>query len=125
MTQKETSSPRKCCTGIDNFTFEFFRKKLETIEKIVTEIKQKENTMPQTLQDLRDAITALDTKIDEDLTQTGQIIVAVNALIAKIGTGTPPADFQAEVDAVNALITKLTSDNPAVQAAIDAANAQP
>ena len=76
--------------------------------------------MSATLQDLRDAITALDTKIDEDLAQTAAVIVAVNALIAKVGTS---PDVQAEVDAVNALTTKIASDNPSLQAAIDAANA--
>lgn len=78
--------------------------------------------MSKTLDDLREALTALDAKVDEDLAQTAEIIVAVNELLEKIKAG---GDFQAEVDAVSAIITKLTSDNPAVQEAIDAAKTQP
>ena len=85
-------------------------------EPILREI----NIMSATLDDLRDALTALDTKIDEDLAQTIEIINAVNSLIAKVGTS---PDVSAEVAAVSALITKIASDNPAVKAAIDAAGA--
>ena len=72
--------------------------------------------MAQTLNDLKDALVALDTKIDEDLAQTAQLITAINALLAKLSAG---ADVTAEVAAVSSMITKITSDNAAVQKAID------
>lgn len=76
--------------------------------------------MAKTLDDLREALTAVDAKIDEQKTQTASLISAIQALLAKIP---PSADYQAEVDALVAMATKLTSDDTDVQAAVDAANA--
>lgn len=76
--------------------------------------------MAKTLDELRAAITALYVKVEEDVDQTAQLVVATTKLLEKLNAG---SDFQAEVDAVTEVVTKLTSDNPAVQAAIDAANA--
>lgn len=76
--------------------------------------------MAITQAELQAAIENLSTKVDEDIAQTAAIVTAVNALIAKIqasGNG----DFTAEVEALAAITAKLTVDNPAVQAAIDAA----
>ena len=77
--------------------------------------------MAKSIEELREAITLLETKVDEDVTQTVAIVTAVNALIAKLeGTVITP-DFQAEFDALVAITNKVVSDNPAVQTAIDAA----
>lgn len=78
--------------------------------------------MAKTLDDLREALTAVDGKIDEQKAQTASLIVAVNALLAKIP---PSPDYQAEVDALVAMAGKLTSDDADVQAAVDAANITP
>ncbi len=94
------------------------------LEPVLSKLSTQETQMAATLQDLRTALALLDTKIDEDLAQTVAIVTAVNALIAKLGSALSP-DVQAEVNAITALTSKLVSDNPAVQAAIDAANAQP
>lgn len=80
--------------------------------------------MAAQMNDLRNVMTILDAKLDADLLQTVAIITAVNSLIAKLGTVLSP-DVQAEVDAIVAMTNKIMSDNAAVQAAIDAANAQP
>lgn len=85
-------------------------------------LKKMEERIMATLQDYEAKVAELSQKIDEELAQTAAVIVAVNALIAKITAG---VDYQPQIDALNVLTTKLTSDNPALQAAIDAANAQP
>lgn len=74
--------------------------------------------MAQTLQDLKDAITAISAAVDADVAQTALVVTAVNALIAKIeASGT--TDFAEEVAALAAATSKLSSDNTAVQEAID------
>lgn len=74
------------------------------------------------LADLEAKIVELSGKVDDDVAQGAAIIVAINALLAKIPAN---VDYQPQIDALNAIISKVTSDNPAIQAAIDAANAQP
>lgn len=76
--------------------------------------------MAKTMEELKEAITALDAKVDEDLAQTAAIIAAVNKLIEKLD-GNVPTDAQEAFDAVVAITNKVVSDNPSVQAAIDAA----
>lgn len=76
--------------------------------------------MAVSLAELQAAIEALNQKVDEDIAQAAEIVSAVNALIAKI-QASGNQDFTAEVQALSAIASKLTADNPAVQAAIDAA----
>ena len=73
-----------------------------------------------TLQELEAKIAELSTKVDEDVAQGAAVITAIQELLKRIPAST---DYQAQVDAVNAIISKVTADNPAIQAAIDAANA--
>lgn len=87
-------------------------KELSNLERMVTKIMA-------TLEELNGKIAELSEKVDLDVVQGASVIAAVNALIAKIPAG---VDYQAQVDAVNAIIAKVTTDNPAIQAAIDAAN---
>lgn len=89
----------------------------KVLKKIVKEIK----IMAQTLQDLKDAITEIGAAVEADTAQDIKVVEAINALIAKIEQLGQGADFQAEVDALKAASSKLSSDNAAVQAAIDAA----
>lgn len=85
---------------------------IDKLERMVTKIMA-------SLEELNAKITELSEKVDLDVVQGASVIAAVNALIAKIPAG---VDYQAQVDAVNAIIAKVTTDNPAIQAAIDAAN---
>lgn len=88
---------------------------LDNIERKVTKIMAN-------LQELEAKIAELSLKVDEDIAQGAAIITAVNDLLARIP---PSADYQPQIDALNAIIAKVTSDNPAIQTAIDAANAHP
>ena len=74
--------------------------------------------MAVTIEELRAAITDISAKVDADVAQDVKVVEAINALIAKIGAG---QDFTAELAALQAAGNKLSSDNAAVQAAIDAA----
>lgn len=76
--------------------------------------------MAKTLEELNATIAEMNEKVDADLAQGAAIITAVNALLARLPTN---PDYQAQVDALNAIIGKVTSDNPALQSAIDALNA--
>lgn len=74
--------------------------------------------MSATLQELKDAITAISGAVDADVAQTALVVDAVNKLIAAIkASGT--TDFAEEVAALAAATSKLSSDNAAVQTAID------
>lgn len=77
--------------------------------------------MAGTIQDLKDAIGPLQAAIDADVAQDEKVVEAINAVLKKLEEiGTPP-DLQPEIDALKAMAAKLSSDNAAVQAAIDAA----
>ena len=89
---------------------------------LLNELKKAEVHIMASLTELEAKIAELSTKVDEDVTQGAAIIVAINALLAKIPAS---VDYQPQIDALNAIIGKVTADNPAIQAAIDAANAQP
>lgn len=78
--------------------------------------------MPSSLADLQAAITAITVAVDADVAQTALVVTAVNALIAKI-QASGSHDFDAEVAALAATTSKLSSDNAAVQTAIDEAGA--
>lgn len=73
-----------------------------------------------TLEELNAKIAELSTKVDDDVTQGAAVISAIQALLQRLPAS---PDYQAQIDAVNAIIGKVTADNPAIQAAIDAANA--
>jgi|GEM_PF-3083323 len=77
--------------------------------------------MAQTLVELQAAISELDATITADKAQVGQLITAVNDLIAKIEIIPNAEDFSAEVAAISAISANITGDNADIQAAIDAA----
>lgn len=83
-------------------------------------IERRIKNMAQSLVDLQAAITAIGEAVAADVAQDLKVVEAINALIAKIETlGNP--DLTAEVAALAAIAAQLTSDNAAVQTAIDAA----
>jgi uncharacterized protein YoxC len=88
---------------------------------LVVKIELTEERIMATIEELNTAIEELNTKVEEDITQTAAVIVAVNKLIEKLGATTLPADVSAQITAIQAITAKVASDNPAVQAAIDAA----
>lgn len=104
----------------DNFTFEFFRKRLEEIDTKLTRLILKEKTMAQTLADLQAAITAIGEAVAADVAQDVKVVEAINALIAKIES-LGNTDLTEEVQALAAIANQLSSDNAAVQEAIDKA----
>jgi len=74
--------------------------------------------MAQTLADLQAAITAIGQAVEADVAQAAKVIEAIDALKAKIDAlGNP--DLTAEVQALATIASRLSSDNSAVQAAID------
>lgn len=79
--------------------------------------------MAATLVELQAAITAIGQAVEADVAQDLKVVEAINALIAKIeAIGNP--DLTAEVQALADIAAKLSSDNVAVQTAIDAALAK-
>lgn len=76
--------------------------------------------MAQTLEQLRAAIEAIGVAVDADVAQDTKVVEAINALIAKI-EASGNTDFTQEVAALASISAKLSSDNDAVQAAIDKA----
>lgn len=100
-------------------------KLIKTFEKILkqlvlqnSKLKHIEETIMAELAELNSKIAELEAKVDLDVAQGAQVIVAINALLAKIPAN---VDYQPQIDALNAIIGKVTSDNPAIQAAIDSA----
>ncbi len=66
------------------------------------------------LSSLGDGVTALNTGVQK-------LADEVTALIAKIGTGTTPADLTNEVTAIQSMAAAISDDSTKLQAAIDAA----
>jgi hypothetical protein len=91
------------------------------LENLLQEIRKGAKHIMATLQDLKDAIADIQTKVDADVEQDVKVVEAINVLLAKLATLPNTQDFQEEVDAVKAASAKLSSDNAAVQTAIDAA----
>lgn len=85
---------------------------LEKLERMVKKIMA-------SLEELNAKIAELSARVDADVEQGAATILAVRELLARIPAS---PDYQAQVDALNEIITKITSDNSAIQAAIDAAN---
>lgn len=71
-----------------------------------------------TLQDLKDQIAEIETAVEADVAQDIKVIAAIDALLKALENA-GNHDFQAEVNALKAASSKLSSDNQAVQDAID------
>jgi hypothetical protein len=101
------------------------RELIRLFAKIVKELmlqnkrlKKLEDTLMATREELNAGIAEIHTAVDADLAQTQLVITKINELIAAIAAA-GNTDFQAEVDALKAATAKLSSDNAAVQAALD------
>jgi hypothetical protein len=94
---------------------------LLTIKRELTEINRRLTKMAKTLADLDAAITALGQAIDADVAQDAVVVDLVTKLIAALDNVTLPPDVQAQVDALEASVGKLSGDNAAVQAKLDEA----
>lgn len=95
---------------------------VEVILELVNRINRRTIIMAGTIQDLKDAIAPLQAAIDADVAQDEKVVEAINALLKKIEElNVPLPDLQPEIDALKAATAKLSSDNAAVQAAIDTA----
>ncbi len=94
-----------------------FKTELAVQKKILREVLK----MAATVKDLQDAIQGISDAVDADVAQDLKVVEAINALLAAIAAGGSTADFQPQIDQLKAVSSKLSSDNAAVQAAIDAA----
>lgn len=104
-------------TRIDNFTFEFFREKLEKIQVAVDHIKkQGEHTMSQ-IDDLKQANTDLKTAVGDVGTKQAEAFKRLEDLIA---SGASSTEVQAVIDDMK-VSTQVLKD----LAAKDEAEGQP
>lgn len=90
------------------------------LEKILTKLKRMEVLQMATRQELNAALEEIRTAVDADVAQDLVVVEKINALLEAIRNA-GNTDFQEEVDALRAATTKLSSDNAAVQAALDSA----
>lgn len=106
-----------CCTCRTELVITVLEKVVNTLELQTKEIQK----MAKTLAEAVAALDALEAKVDEDVAQVAQLLVANGKILEYIKTlPNVPADLQVVVDKVDAITAKLVADNPAIQAAIDA-----
>lgn len=82
-------------------------------------IKGELTNMALSLQDLRDAITAVGVAVDQDAAQDQLVIAAIEKLIKKIEENPNAQDFTTEVAALSAVINVLKNSNTGVQTELD------
>lgn len=93
----------------DNFTFEFFRKKLETIEHKLIEIMNKEAHIMSQLDDLNAVIQAEDVQIQAIGAVVTKIDADVVALLAKIAAGGTMPDITTQLQAIQSHTAALAT----------------
>lgn len=108
---------------MSNWTFEFFRKKLEDIEIKLNEITHKETKIMSQLDDLNAAIANEDVEIQDLLASITKVDADIDALIAKIAAGGVPTDLTAQLQAIASHTTALTAG--AAQLKADDSKANP
>ena len=91
------------------------------LKAILKQLEKGDKRIMATLQELKDAIEAINSAVEADVEQDKKVVEAINVLIKKIEDLGQTQDFKAEVDALKAAGEKLGKDNADVQAAIDAA----
>lgn len=102
---------------MDIYTFEFFRVKLENMErKLDALLKQGEQTMAQ-IDDLNSAIQAEDVEINDILPVVTKIGADIAALEAAVAAGAKPTDLTAQIQAVQSHVASLTTALQQLQAA--------
>lgn len=104
---------------MDNFTFEFFREKLEKIGKKLEEIQKEIKTMAQNQDDLKAAITAVAEKVGAVSDQIADLSTDIDAAVAKLQADIANGvDTTESVTALSDLATKLGAASDAL-AAVD------
>lgn len=94
---------------MDNFTFNYFRKKLETIEHLLDEIKrQGEKNMAQ-IDDLNASIQAEDVQVTTLAASITKIDSDVDALLAAVKAGATPTDLTAQIQAIQSHTSALAT----------------
>lgn len=102
---------------MDYLTFEFFRKKLENIEKLLIEIKLQEIKIMGTEQDLQAAVAQLGQDVMDNTTKVAAIHTKMADLIAKIANAGSIPD--ADIQSLTAIHASLVQANTDLQVAID------
>jgi capsule polysaccharide export protein KpsE/RkpR len=93
----------------DNWTFDYFRRKLETIEHMLIDIKTKETLIMTQLEELNAAIAAEDVEVQDLLTSVSKIGTDIDALLAKIAAGGTTTDLAAQLQAIQSHVASLTT----------------
>jgi chromosome segregation ATPase len=94
---------------IDNWTFDYFRKKLEAIERKLVELKKQGETQMAQIDDLNKAINDEDVELTTVMASIKKIASDVDALLAKIAAGGTPADLTAQITAIQSHLASLTT----------------
>lgn len=90
--------------------FKVFRYKLETIERMLVELKSQGEKLMSQVDDLNAAIAAEDVEVQDILSSVTKVDADIDALIAKIGTGTPTLpDISAALTAIASHTASLTT----------------
>lgn len=94
---------------MDNFTFEFFRKKLENINHRLDEITQKEIQIMAQIDDLNTAIKAEDVQVTTLAASITKIDADVDALLAAAQGGTSGPDLTVQIQAIQSHTSALAT----------------
>ena len=97
--------------SMENWTFEFFNKKIETMEQLLHEIKNKEIQIMAQIDDLNAAIKAEDVELTTIQDSIVKIGTDIDALLAKIAAGGTTTDLTAQLQAIQAHVAALTTAN--------------
>lgn len=76
--------------------------------------------MAENIEALNAKIAELNAAVAQDIAQVALLVTKVNDLIAIIGNTPNTPDFTAQIAAIQEAIGTIASDNPAIQAALDA-----
>lgn len=106
---------------LSNWTFEFFRKKLETMEQMLIEIKNKEKNMSQQLDDLKAAIAEEDVELADVLAVNTKVEKDLADLAAAVKAGATPEDISAQIAAIREQTASLKTGVQVLKDADDAA----
>ena len=106
----------------DNWTFEFFRKKLENIEHTLEKIVRRENIIMAQIDDLNAAIAAEDVEITDIMASIAAVAADITRLIALVAAGNIPTDLTAQLTAVQSHLATLTTGAAQLKAADAEAN---
>lgn len=101
----------------------FFRKKLETIEQMLIDVKQKETQIMAQIDDLNAAIAQEDVEITDIMASITAVSADITKLVAAVKAGATPTDLTNQLTAVQAHLASLTTGAQQLKDADTAANA--